>query len=126
MTILRNLLVTRMRKNLYAPSVAAEATTVASTAAGTMPFHNDSYSLLTAPMKMPSTAAYTSTAAGLITRRAATTMTVTKPAIALMIMPAIKNRAGMNMKVSAATPMTVPSVIADLVITSSMVITPPG
>ena len=34
------------------------------------------------------------------------------------------HRAGRNMKVRAATPMTVPIVIADLVITSSMVITP--
>ena len=68
-----------MLKNLYAARVTPAAANVPSTACATMPSYRYSKYLLIMPMKTPSMAAYTSTSAGLITRRNETTSTTTKP-----------------------------------------------
>ena len=78
------------------------------------------------PMKMPSMAAYTSTSAGLITRRNATTSTTTKPTRPDRISAGSISVSGMANQASAAVRISTAMVMAVLVTTSSKVIRPSG
>ena len=77
-------------------------------------------------MKAPSITEYSITNAGFTTRRKETSRTDTKPTMALTISVGRSSVGGRNMNVAAADRMRTPIVMADLVMTSSTVITWPA
>src|SRR5690606_12535862 len=130
----------RMLKNLYAASVAPAATKVASTAWKTIvasPTQVDTI-LEKAPTNTPSTAAYASTSAGLITFLNELTIARTKPTMAPPMAniqafctaeastPPAVHRSPIKNQVTAAASTTVPSVMAVFSTTVSSVMRPRG
>ena len=125
-TIFWNFGVTRMLKNLYAARVTPAAAKVPSTACTTMPEYRYSKYLLIMPMNTPSIAAYTSTRAGLTTRRNATSSTTTEADQTREDQGREHQGVRDRVQASAAVTTSTAMVTAVLVTTSSKVIRPSG